>query len=394
MTHLFEEHIGSRVARVRKRRGLTQRELAEKSSVSYSALTKVEQGHLPASPSVTGALARALSVSVAELVGQPYTEELQRDQLDGLIQPIRESLDVYDLGADPDATSRSTAELGSEADTLCRLMRATSIKQVAAVLPALIHEATTAAYRSGSGEAWRTLGSLYRTAYDVATKLGFHDLASIALDRMDWAAGRASDPLLAGLRQYMRALTYLRASDCRTGERLVRLGMSLLDQAEPGRERDVVTGQLHLGAAVVAGRGKDWDAARGHLAEAERIAARTGPAETVYWTSFGPTNVKVHRVSVLAELDQYSEAVQAAQALAVPPDWPLSRRAHHHAEVARALLWIGRTDAAARNLMEARRLAPQQTRYQPMVRETYAGLVAARRACPDSLVSLGAWLGM
>ncbi|MET9870494.1 transcriptional regulator, partial [Streptomyces sp. NPDC006386] len=204
----------------------------------------------------------------------------------------------------------------------------------------------------------------------------------------------ASDPLLSGMRQYLRALAYLRASDYRTGKRLVRLGMATLEQAEPGRVTDVVTGQLHLGAAVMAGRDKDRDTAEGHLGEAERIAGRTGPAEKVQWLSFGPTNVGVHRISVLTELDLYAEAVDSAQKMRIPEGWPPSRLAHHHAEVARAEMWTGRTDAAFRSLLKARKLAPQQTKYHPTVRETYAGLEAAKRRMPESFGNYGSWLGM
>ncbi|MBB5936200.1 transcriptional regulator with XRE-family HTH domain [Streptomyces zagrosensis] len=93
---------GARIAHERKTRHLTQRALADLSTVSYSTLTKIEQERLPASPSVLGALARALSVPVTRLTGQPYLEELRQDQLDGWIQPIREALNIYDLGPDPD----------------------------------------------------------------------------------------------------------------------------------------------------------------------------------------------------------------------------------------------------------------------------------------------------
>jgi hypothetical protein len=62
------------------------------------------------------------------------------------------------------------------------------------------------------------------------------------------------------MRQYLRALAYLRASDYGTGKRLVALGMAALEQAEAGRFLDVVTGQMHLGAAVLAGREKDREA--------------------------------------------------------------------------------------------------------------------------------------
>ncbi len=388
------EHTGARIAHVRKVRRLTQRELADLSHVSYSTLTKVEQGVLPASPAVIGALARALSVPVTELTGQPYLEELRQDQLDGLINPIREALNIYDLGPDPDVIPRPVEELEAHAEKLCAMVRATNIKQVASDLPGLIHEATTTAHTAPEDRSWRLLASTYRTAYDVTTKLGFPDLCTVALDRMDWAAQRASDPVLGGMRQYLRALAYLRASDYRTGKRLVRLGMATLEQAEPGRVTDVLTGQLHLGAAVLAGRDKDKDTSEGHLAEAERVANRTGPAEKVHWLSFGPTNVGVHRVSVLAELDLYPEAVHSAQEISIPDGWPPSRLAHHHAEVARAQMWTGRTDTAFKSLLKARKLAPQQTRYHPTVRETYAGLEAAKRRMPDTFSNYGSWLGV
>ncbi len=273
------------------------------------------------------------------------------------------------------------------------MVRATRIKQVATDLPGLIHEATTAAHGIPKDRNWRVLASAYRTAYDVTAKLGFPDLCTVALDRLDWAAQRASDPVLGGMRQYLRALAYLRASDYRTGKRLVALGMSTLAQAEPGRVRDVVTGQLHLGAAVLAGRDKDEAAADGHLTEARRIAERTGAAEKVHWLSFGPINVVAHRVSVLAELDRYPEAVRAAEETPVPDGWPASRRAHHYTEIARAEMWTGRTDAAFKHLQLARRVAPQQTRYHPTVRETFAGLESAKRRMPDSFSNYGAWLG-
>jgi hypothetical protein len=296
------------------------------------------------------------------------------------------------LGPDPDLAPRRLSDLTDQAEEMCRLVRATNIKKVAAELPALICEATTVAHTEGTTEAWQTLASGYRTAYDVATKLGFIDLSAIALDRLEWAAHRASDPILGGMRQYLRALAYLRASDYRTGKRLISLGMSTLEQADEGRERDVLTGQLHLGAAVLAGRDKDSDTAEGHLTEAGQIAERTGPAEAVHWLSFGPTNVGVHRVSVLAELDEYGQAVEKAKSITMPEDWPPSRMAHHYAEVARAQMWTGRTEDAFRNLLEARKLAPQQTRYHPTVRETYAGLESARRQIPNDFINFGSWL--
>jgi transcriptional regulator with XRE-family HTH domain len=388
------EHIGARIAWYRKLRRLTQQELASRAHISYSMMTKVEQGVKPATSAVVAAVARALSVQTTDLTGQPYLAELQQDELDALIQPIREALDLYDLGADPDVTTRGVPALAAEADQLCALVRDGRLKDAAAALPDLIAEATTAAWTAHSTEAWSVLASTYRTAYDVTTKLGYTDLCVVALDRLDWAAARASDPVLAGMRQYLRSLVYLRAGQYRMGQRLVAVGMTTLDQGEPGRVRDVVTGQLHLGAAVLAARAGDGAAAAGHIAEASRTAETTGEATRVHWLSFGPTNVATHQVATLAEQCQYGEALQAAAGLTIPADWPASRVAAHLAEVARAQLWTGRTDQAQQTLQRAREVAPQQTRYQPMVRETVAGLLSARRATPGTLVNLAHWVGI
>ncbi|PRH78563.1 transcriptional regulator [Streptomyces solincola] len=393
MHALPHDFTGRRIARLRKERHLTQQALADLSGIAYSTLTKTEQGVIPASPYVIGCVARALRVEVASVTGQPYTTELRADELDSLIQPIRESLDVYDLGADPEVRSREVAALQGEAEGLLVAVRAGEIKQTAGRLPGLVVEATTAAHLAATTEGWLLLASLYRTAYDVASKLGFADLATIALSRMEWAAQRGSDAVVGGMYRYMRALTYLRTGQYRTGERLVRMGLGIVGQAEPGRRRDVLAGQLHLGAAVMAGRAKDGARAEGHLAEAGRLADATGEAVDVHWLAFGPTNVAVHRVSVMAELDRYDEAARAGHGLSVAEDWPASRRSHHYAEVARAQLWTGDLDHAFANLLRARKAAPQQARYHQTVRETYAGLEAAKRRLPDSFLSYGAWLG-
>ncbi|MGW0545258.1 helix-turn-helix domain-containing protein [Streptomyces griseoincarnatus] len=393
MHSLPHDHTGARIKRLRAERHLTQRALADLSGVPYSTLAKVEQGVTAASPHIIASLARALRVEVATVTGQPYVAELRADELDVLVQPIREALDVFDLGADPDITPRPHALIEADAEEHLVAVRAGEIKRVAGQLAGLILEATTAAHGAEARDPWLTLASTYRTAYDVAAKLGYQDLATIALARMDWAAQRGSDPVVGAMGRYMRGLTYLRSGQYRTGERLVQVGLADLEQADAGRERDVLTGQLHLGAAVMAGRAQDRGRAEDHLAEAERIADQTGEAARVHWLTFGPTNVRVHRVSVLAELDEYGAAAQAGKTIQLPREWPASRRSHHLAELARAQMWTGQLEDSFANLLRARKAAPQQARYHQTVRETYAGLEAAKRQLPDSFLSYGSWLG-
>lgn len=388
------ESIGQRIARYRKLRHLTQTGLASQAGISASHLAHIEQGHKQASPTIIAALARVLSVTTADLVGQPYLAELQADQLDILIQPIRWALDVYDLGVDPEIHPRPVDELHNEAERMCMLIRATDLRTAATDLPGLILETTTAAHATPSDRAWTVLASTYRSAYDVCAKLGYQDLSALALDRMAWASERGSDPIVASIRQYLRGLAYLRAGEYRTGRRLVAVGAAMAALADPGRERDVVTGQIYLGGAVLAARDKDGDAAEGFLAEASKLAKRTGEATRVHWLSFGPFNVAAHQVSTLVDQNLYAKALDVAKTVTMPADWPASRAAHHRAEIARAQLWTGRADEALRSLQEARNMAPQQTRYSTTVRDTVSGLLAAKRAAPNTLSNYAAWVGM
>jgi transcriptional regulator with XRE-family HTH domain len=395
MPTLDDEHTGARIADHRKLAGLTQRGLAQRIPYSYSLLTQVESGHKSASPDFIAAVARALHIDVTALTGQPYVTQLQQDRLDGLIRPIREALDLYDLGSDPSLRLRPEAELVAATEELCRQVRATDLNAAAVALPAVIAELTTAAHRSPSTELWAALGSAYRTAHDVSVKLGFYDLSTIALDRMDWAAQRASDPLLAAVRQYMRALVYFREGEHTIGLRLIGAGHGLIAQAdEETVESMAVAGQLHLGATVIAARARDESLIRTHLDEAKQYAKRTGEACEVHWLSFGPANVAAHAMSADVEMRHYGAALKKAAKVTLPNGWATSRRAHFYVDRARSEMETGRTDAALGSLVTARKLAPQQTRYHPGARETIKGLVHAARQTPDSLNHMAAWIGL
>lgn len=388
------EQAGARIAYYRKAARLTQRELAQRIPHSYSLLTQVEAGHRPASPGLLAAVAHALHLDVTTLTGQPYVTELRDDRLESLVRPIRESLDLYDLGADPDLQTRPLSVLVTAADDLCRLVRAGRLNRAGELLPQVMEELTTAAYQTRDTAAWAALGSTYRTAHDLAVKLGFYDLSAVALDRMGWAAERASDPLLGGVRQYMRALTYFREGECRIGSRLVESGQRYVEQAGTSRSAMVVSGQLHLGGAVLAARARDESAAAGHLAEARALAAVTGEALEVHWLSFGPTNVDAHELSVHLEFGRWGDAIRTARAVRMPNTWAVSRRAHLYIDKARSHLETGDAHAALESVYMARELAPQQTRHHPGARETIKDLVHHARRQRESLHNLAAWIGL
>ncbi len=396
MPRLDDDHTGARIKEQRKLARLTQRQMAAKIPYSYSLLNQVECGAKPATLDLIAAVAHALRIDVTVLTGQPYVTELQQDRLAGLVRPIREALDLYDLGADDTIAVRPPAQLVAAADQLCADIRATHLRRAATRLPGLIAELTTAAWRAPSTELWQTLASTYRTAHDVTVKLGYYDLSSVALDRLGWAAHRASSPCLDGLRQYMRALVYFREGDYSIGQRLISSGHSILSAADVTRESVAVTGQLHLGASVIAARADDSHAVETHLAEAAGHARRVGDASDVHWLSFGPTNVALHRMSAAVEMRQYDDALAQAKKIKpmLPPTLATSRRSHFLIDQARSEMETGHTEAALASIVEARRAAPEQTRYHPGARETIKGLVHLSRRTPDALGHMAAWIGL
>ena len=394
MPSLDEDHTGTRIRAQRKLRGYTQRHLAGLIPYSYSLLNQVECGARPATADFVAAVSRALGVDVTILTGQPYVTELQRDRLAELVRPIREALDLYDLGPNPDLTTRPADVLITEADRLCEEVRATHLRNAARALPGTIAELTHTAWSTPSTQLWQALASTYRTAHDISVKLGYYDLSAVALDRMAWAAERASDPCLAAVRQYMRALVYFREGEYTIGQRLVAAGHGIVGQAEATREALAITGQLHLGASVICARADDEAAVGRHITEAQSIAKRTGDASDVHWLSFGPANVAMHRMSAAVEMGQYDSALKQARQIRLPASVATSRRAHFLIDWARTELETGHTEKALEHLVDARRAAPEQTRYHPGARETIRGLVHTARRTPDTLNHMAAWVGL
>lgn len=389
-----DNHTGARIREQRKLARLTQRGLADRIPYSYSLLNQVECGARPATADFVAAVAHALQVDVTILTGQPYVTELQRDRLAELVRPIREALDLYDLGTNPDLTARPAGVLVAEADRLCKEVRATHLRNAARALPAAIAELTHTAWASPSTELWQALASTYRTAHDISVKLGYYDLSAVALDRMAWAAERASDPCLGAVRQCMRALVYFREGEYTIGQRLVASGHGIVGQAEPTREALAVAGQLHLGGSVIAARAADVGAVVEHISEARKIAKRIGDASEVHWLSFGPANVAMHRMSAAVEMGQYDNALNQARRIQLPASVAASRRAHFLIDWARTEMETGHTEKALQHLVDARRAAPEQTRYHPGARETIRGLVHTARRTPDTLNHMAAWVGL
>ncbi len=116
--------VGDRVADARKTRGLSQRALAERAHISYSLLTKIEQGDRDATPGVVATLAKALGVDVSDLTGQPYHQVgRHRDRVHEQIPALRRALMYWDVSPTRTGASRSLDELRAEAAKAATMRR-------------------------------------------------------------------------------------------------------------------------------------------------------------------------------------------------------------------------------------------------------------------------------
>ncbi|MFG3316954.1 XRE family transcriptional regulator [Streptomyces sp. NPDC048171] len=261
-------------------------------------------------------------------------------------------------------------------------------------LPALIDESAQAVHTSTGEEqrlAYECLAETLRRVFTVALKLGFLDLATVALDRLAWTAPRADEPGLAAMHAFLRAQTTLSSGRYDVGLWVVDRALRDLDGQEPRSPEGIkaMRGMLHLRAATIAGRMKDRDHADALLAEARARHQATGGVPD-FGVTWGPVNVGVHAVAIASEADNFGRVIELADKCAHPARLdPFPGRAPLDGPRP-ANAWAGHPDEALDCLNQARRVAPQQTRHHP----TVLALKRRERARSSSLAQYAEWVGI
>ena len=399
-----QERVGVRIATLRKARGLTQRQLAERASVSYSLLTKVESGAAGATPALIGAVARALRVDVPRITGQPYEESRgQAGRLRESVEAIRRSVDTYDLPPEGVAP-RPYAALATDVRRISDLGQSAMFAQIGAELPGLLAELSAAIHTAPDSEQPRMFGLLaeaYSGASIIANLLGYLDLRGQVVDRIRWASEKCDDPLRIHRVRWQRTASLMSVGAYQQAQTLMAqvrddLGDDLTSMDGPTLS---VYGSSHLRSAILAARasrtagpGSAQDAWT-HVEAARQVAKRMGRDRNDYGLAFGPSNVAQHEVAVAVELEDGGEAVRRAARIKLPNSVPPVRRGHHYIDLARGYVMAGDLSGGLRCLQEARRIAPQQTRHHPMVRETVLSIASARRG-REELSLFASWLGL
>ncbi|WP_345493686.1 helix-turn-helix transcriptional regulator [Nocardia callitridis] len=393
------ESVAARVAQARKLAGLTQWQLAERANVSIGLVRSVEQRRVSATPAFLGAVSKVLRVSVADLYGQPFAPAAGQDrEVHSAVAALRTELAAYDIDNADVLEVRPLDQIAVEVGRVCRYRRAASFHKLGDVLPALLGEVRAAVHRLDGPDRDRALVmlcELYYSAHSLAHKLGYTDLAALAIDRLSWAATESDDRLWTATAQFQRAALLTSGGDWTAALNFLdRCRSSIEPRLGAGQRADLIAwGGLHLQSGLAASRSGKRDLADSHLAEARETALRVGDdADPIL--SFGPTNVGIWSVALAVEGMDSGGALTRAQHLVIPADAPRERAGHHYIDLARAYLLHGDRRRAEHALLTAKDVAPSQTRYNPMVHETVRALARAEARSVDTVHGLAVWCGI
>lgn len=390
------DHIGSRIARARKRRGFSQHGLSARTGYSRSHIAQVETGHKVATPAFVAAMAKGLSVDIAELYGQPFRgESVRDDEIHGSVADLRRLLAYVGVGPDLDGPARPLAELAGHVETARHHLLEAKLTQISAALPALLEELTFWAYETDSPEAWRVLNLGHALAVSLTRRLGYSGDSLAWMERAQDSALRSQDPHLPLIATAPRALLLMGMSQYRPALTLLDRAASQVDWELP--DAGEVSGYLSLRSAIVASRLSDETAAWDHMAAAQELLdAGRASAPSRHLVQFNSANVAVHGAAVAVELGDLDEASKRDRDITdeVLSTLPEERRAHHEIDMARLHVETGDYGRATARVLSAERTAGQMTRYHPTARAVVEHLVDRRRELPQPLRGIAGRMGM
>jgi transcriptional regulator with XRE-family HTH domain len=402
MTAAHGTTLGERIAELRTRRGLSQRELAAEVGRSESWVSQVERDVIPVERvPVLQALADALGVTVRDLrpeaTAESDADRTRRPPTD--LDALRLVLTGHPapnllLGA-PAAAPTDVQNLTDRVRRVWALTHASAFSEVNAELIDLLPDLERAWRQSEQGER-EQLGRLLADAYQAASaafaRLDEADASWIAADRSIAVAELSGDPLgaFAGLFRMAHAFITLRHLD--QAEQVVNTGIQAL---EPSAESDDASpetlslyGALQATLATVHGRAGQRSAAREAIAQSRATAARLGEDRNDYETEFGPTNVELHALAVAVDLGDAGEALDIAESIDASSLSP-ERQARMHIDIARAHAQRRHVGEAVQALLTAESHAAEQVQASLLARQLLRDLVTlGGRRAPQELLDL------
>jgi transcriptional regulator with XRE-family HTH domain len=355
------ETIGYQLRRLRRLRGLTQEELADRANVSRDLVAKLEQGRRhTARITSLASLARALDVELSALVERATPMlETEDGEAAGLVA-LRDALTCLPASGEEEPTPAHV--LRRSLDEAWRGYWAGRYGRLCSTLPGLISEAR----QSANAEL---LAGFYQVASCVLCQVGKDVLGYIAADRGIQAAKEGDDELLHATLHGTLGWIFLHQGRYPDAEQVaVRAADAIeprLGSASP--EHLSVWGSLLLSALPATAARGDADTAEDLLSLAGAAALRLGTERNDYQTGFGPAKVAQESVHCAVALGETGRALELAPRV---PRQRLATAAHgrHLLDVAQAQADHRRDRDAVDTLLAAERLSQEWLRHQALAR--------------------------
>jgi transcriptional regulator with XRE-family HTH domain len=380
-TPSYQQALGRKIAAERRRRGLSQPELARLLGRSVAWVSQVERGVRKVDRmSVLETVAVALDVPLAELAAEAPVVAAVTEEPPGagslrLVLSGAYALRAMLDGRRPPALS-TLRRKSREAWELTHAGRYIDLTDLLRGLVPDLENAARALPETQRAEVFELMAATYQACSAALAKLGEPEAAWIAADRAMAAAERADNPMLVAAGAFRLVFVFLTARHYDQAEETARTAADALsaraDEGEP--EAVSLWGGLTLQRALIASRVNDPDAAYSHLGRAAEVAGRLGEGRNDYNTEFGPANVSLHEISVAVELGDAGRALRAA-AVVDTSGLSAERRARTLIDVARAHAQRRQVGEAVAALRQAEEISPELVRGHDLVRQLVSDLL-------------------
>lgn len=386
-------YIGARLREIRKRRGLTQRELAEISGVSLSLIRKLEQGERSDTRIETARqLAVALHVPTTRLVDEGRQEGADEATTDHWAPVRRALIRPADNGPAEAPTVRGVQ---AALDAALPLFSSDRFTELSTVLPDLLRDTDVLVDLDPEGRRIRT--RLMQLTGWLMTQTRQFDAADLALGRaMDDAQDRLDGAATISTECWL-LLRRGRLAEAR------ELAIRWADDVEPRMSRATpeelsAWGWLLLRTSAAAIRdnrpGEAEDALR--LAQSAAVAAgrETTPGGD-FLRTFGPVTVALKRTENAMVADQPDRVLQMAARIPTTGMRPSSNNLNRHRlDVAYAHVKQRGYAEAVDVLQEVWHAAPQWLPQQRYARDILGQIVEKRRTLTPSMRTLADTVGL
>lgn len=395
----YQVALGRKIAEARRRRGLSQAQLARMIDRSVAWVSQVERGVRKVDRmSVLETLAGALELPLSELAAEAPVVAAVSEEPPGAARLRLVLSGMWALRAMlDDHAAPSPAEMRAQVDLAWSLTHEGRYAELAELLADLVPELETgvrALPGDQRAELFELLAGAYQACSAALAKLGQPDAAWIAADRGMAAAERAGNPLLVGAGAFRLSIVFLGARYHRQAAEVSGTAADALWRVAEGgtQEATSVWGALTLQRALAAARLGDATAAYGCLDRARQAADRVGPGRNDYNTEFGPANVALHEITVAVELGDAGRALRVATSVDAAGLSP-ERRARMLMDVARAHAQRHQVADAVAALLRAEALTPEQMRRHGLARQVVTDLLAMQEPPDPRLAALSARVG-